>query len=148
MRRLLIFVKYPTPGTVKTRLAASLGAEAASEIARVCTELTLERLTPCRRESVLCVDPPEAMARTRRWLGSDWPLQPQGGATLGARLSRAMQQAFAEAFQAIPRFEPGGELEPAGGFEPLGQLIGPPSEEGASPKSSGRRVRGMRQRTT
>ncbi len=89
-------MKYPTPGQVKTRLAASLGAEAASKIARVCTELTLERLTPCRRESVLCVDPPEAMARTRRWLGVDWPLQPQHGATLGARLRRAMQQAFAE----------------------------------------------------
>ena len=89
-------MKYPTPGTVKTRLAASLGAEAASDIARVCTEVTLARLGPCRGETVLCVDPPEALARTRRWLGADRPLQPQSGATLGARLSRAMQQAFAE----------------------------------------------------
>lgn len=96
MRRLLIFVKYPIPGTVKTRLAASLGAAAASEISRACTELTLARLSACRHESVLCVDPPEALARTRSWLGTDWSLQPQHGTTLGARLSRAMQRTFAQ----------------------------------------------------
>lgn len=96
MRRLLIFLKYPTPGQVKTRLATEIGAEAAAAIARACTELTLERIEPLRRETVLCVDPPEALARTRKWLDAKWSLQPQRGETLGERLAQATQHAFTE----------------------------------------------------
>ena len=95
MRRLLIFVKYPTPGRVKTRLAASVGNRAASEIARACTELTLERLMPFREEAILCVDPPDALTATASWLGSDWSLRPQQGTTLGERLMEATGHAFA-----------------------------------------------------
>jgi len=96
MRRLLIFVKYPTPGQVKTRLAASVGDDAASGIARLCAELTLERLASWRRETVLCVHPPDTLARARAWLGSEWSLQPQEGATLGERLAQAVGHAFAQ----------------------------------------------------
>lgn len=96
MRRLLIFLKYPTPGRVKTRLAESLGAEAASAVYRACVELTLERLTPLRHETVLCIDPPGAVGRARRWLGSGWAFQPQRGGTLGERLAQATASSFAE----------------------------------------------------
>jgi len=96
MRRLLIFVKYPTPGQVKTRLAASVGDDAASRIARLCAELTLERLASWRRDAVLCVHPPDTLARARAWLGSEWSLQPQEGATLGERLAQAVGHAFAQ----------------------------------------------------
>ena len=96
MRQLLIFVKYPTPGRVKTRLAASVGDRAASEIARACTELTLERLMPFREEAILCVDPPDALNATASWLGSDWSLRPQQGTTLGERLVEATGHAFGQ----------------------------------------------------
>jgi hypothetical protein len=33
-RRLIVFAKWPTPGAVKTRLAAAIGGEAASEWAK------------------------------------------------------------------------------------------------------------------
>ena len=96
MRRLLIFLKYPTPGQVKTRLAASLGDHAASEIARACATMTFSRLASLRDEAVVCVDPPEALDRTRAWLGPDWPLRPQQGHTLGERLAEATGQTFAQ----------------------------------------------------
>lgn len=96
MRRLLIFVKFPTPGRVKTRLAASIGAQAASDIHRSCTELTLERLDTFHRESILCYDPPEARERMRAWLGARWSLVPQAGRTLGERLAHAVGEAFAQ----------------------------------------------------
>jgi rSAM/selenodomain-associated transferase 1 len=124
MRRLLIFLKLPTPGQVKTRLAASLGAEAASAIYRACAELTLERLGVWRASSTLYVDPgtnagwsgaaghvlaaPAALARARAWVGSDWTLARvrawvgpgwtlalQEGRTLGERLAQATAAAFA-----------------------------------------------------
>lgn len=96
MRRLLIFLKYPAPGQVKTRLASELGNEAAAEIYRASVELTLSRLEFFRRESVICVDPPEAVEKTRQWLEGSWQLCAQQGATLGDRLKAATRQAFAE----------------------------------------------------
>lgn len=96
MRRLLIFLREPIPGTVKTRLAAVLGDRAACEVYRACVELTLERLRVFQDAAVLCVEPPEALARIRAWLGPAWALAPQQGRDLGARLSQATAQAFAD----------------------------------------------------
>ena len=96
MRRLLIFLRDPVPGAVKTRLAAALGDQPACELYRACVELTLERLGAWRREVVLCVDPPEALGRTRTWLGDGWRMTAQQGRDLGERLAQATSQAFAE----------------------------------------------------
>ncbi|MBI1992345.1 MAG: TIGR04282 family arsenosugar biosynthesis glycosyltransferase [Candidatus Omnitrophica bacterium] len=94
MRRLLVFLKYPTPGRVKTRLAASVGEEAASRLYRACVQLALTRLHALRRDAVICVDPPDALERTRAWVGSGWALRPQRGGTLGERLAHATSAAF------------------------------------------------------
>ena len=96
MRRLLIFLKYPSPGRVKTRLAAVLGDQMACDVYRACAEITLERLASLCRESVVCVEPAEALARVRAWLGPGWALRPQQGATLGDRLIEATAHAFTE----------------------------------------------------
>jgi len=109
MRRLLIFFKHPTPGCVKTRLAAAIGDEAAAEVHRACVELTLERLSAFQAQAVVCVDPPEALEVTRQWIasiplrrvlgwarGSHWLVRPQIGSTLGERLSHATAEAFTE----------------------------------------------------
>ena len=101
MRRLLIFLKYPTPGQVKTRLAATLGNESAAKIYRACTEMTLERLNGFRQDAWLYVDPPAALERTRGWVGEGWLLRPQHGATLGERLARATGEAFASGAQHV-----------------------------------------------
>ena len=101
MRRLLIFLKYPTPGEVKTRLAATLGNESAAEIYRACTEMTLERLNGFRQDAWLYVDPPAALERTRGWVGEGWLLRPQHGATLGERLAKATGDAFASGAQHV-----------------------------------------------
>ena len=100
MRRLLIFLKEPTPGQVKTRLSRSLGEMAASEIYRACIELTLERLRLFRREATLYVSPPQALDEMRSWLG-DWLLRPQQGRTLGERLTRATEEVFADGTRQI-----------------------------------------------
>ena len=94
-------LKEPTPGHVKTRLAASIGTEAAGTVYRACVELTLQRLAHLREESVLCVDPPEALARARDWLGPGWTLQAQRGSDLGARLTDATGRAFADGAQRV-----------------------------------------------
>ena len=95
MRRLCVFLKYPTPGLVKTRLAVALGSDAASEVSRLLTEVTLERLEAFRQDTVLCVDPTSALARTRALLGREWFFRPQHGSTLGERLAEVTAHAFA-----------------------------------------------------
>ncbi len=101
MRQLAVFLKYPTPGQVKTRLAVHVGDDAAAAIYRASTELTLERLHRFHREATLCVDPPDALARVRAWLGSEWSVRPQQGTTLGARLQEAMMSAFRDGVQRL-----------------------------------------------
>lgn len=96
MRRLLIFVKEPVPGQVKTRLADEIGADAACQVYRRSVERTLERLSVLRKrnEITLCTEPAGAMDRIRTWLGSGWPVLPQRGATLGERLADATNKTF------------------------------------------------------
>lgn len=96
MRKLLIFLKYPIPGQVKSRLAASLGDEAAAAIYRASAELTLSRMAYFRQEAIVCVDPPQALEQTRLWLEGGWTLRPQQGETLGERLKEATHHAFSE----------------------------------------------------
>ncbi len=96
MRRLLIFLKFPKPGRVKTRLAAQIGDEAACGIYQACIELTLERLRVFQEQTILCLEPAEAIDPARTWLGEDWRIQPQRGSTLGDRLIQATLSAFAE----------------------------------------------------
>ncbi len=93
--RLLIFLKEPVAGRVKTRLAQAIGPDAACEVYRACVELTLERLRRFCDNTLLCVDPPQALDAMRAWVGSSWRLRPQHGATLGERLADATAHAFA-----------------------------------------------------
>lgn len=94
MQALLVFLKYPTPGQVKTRLAAAIGTRAASAVYRACVELTLARLSALRARTILLVEPPEAVSHAREWLGAGWVIQPQQGMDLGERLAAAVSQAF------------------------------------------------------
>ena len=94
-RQLLIFIKHPTPGKVKTRLAQTIGPETACDVYRACVELTLERVRRFCDNTLLYVDPPQALERVRAWVGSSWALRPQQGATLGERLAEATTSAFA-----------------------------------------------------
>lgn len=98
---LLIFVKEPVPGQVKTRLAAEIGTMAACHVYRRCVERTLERLAVLRDEIALYVEPAEATGRIQTWLGPAWPVHPQRGATLGERLADATDRAFAEGMHRV-----------------------------------------------
>ncbi len=94
-RTLVVFVKEPRPGAVKTRLAAAVGAETAAELYRVLAEAVLEATTPVpgEYERLVFFDPPEARRALREWLpGVSLRAQAQGD--LGARLADAFARAF------------------------------------------------------
>jgi len=100
-RRLLVFLKEPVPGQVKTRLAADLGADAACEVYRACVELTLQRLASYCKETLLYLDQPSRRPNAPAWLSNRWAVRPQQGCDLGERLAEATQTAFARGVQRV-----------------------------------------------
>ena len=93
--RLLVFLKAPRPGFVKTRLARDLDAEAAAGIHRVLVERTLARVA-AHPDVELRFAPDDAESEVKSWQRAGWRLRPQGPGDLGTRLSAATAEAFAE----------------------------------------------------
>jgi len=92
---LVVFVKHPRPGAVKTRLAAAIGPEAAAGLYRALAEHVLEATTPAGEyERLVFFDPPGALEEMRAWLPGV-RLLAQSGADLGARMADAFARAFA-----------------------------------------------------
>jgi hypothetical protein len=93
---LVVFLKHPRPGGVKTRLAAAIGAEAAAGLYRALAEHALEATTPTagEYERLVFFDPPESLPEMRDWL-PDVRLMAQSGHDLGARMADAFARAFA-----------------------------------------------------
>ena len=97
-----VFVKHPRPAAVKTRLAAKLGADAATELYRALVEHVLEATTPegSEYERLVFYDPPEAAEAMRAWLPAG-RLRRQSAGDLGARLTDAFARTFARGVQQV-----------------------------------------------
>jgi rSAM/selenodomain-associated transferase 1 len=92
---LLIFVKYPFPGTVKTRLSPELTPEQGAAFYKaLAREVVQVHIGAAGYESIVCFCPESARREVRSWLGPDVRLWSQLGADLGARQFHAMKQAL------------------------------------------------------
>jgi rSAM/selenodomain-associated transferase 1 len=94
---LAVFVKEPRPGAVKSRLAATLGAEAAADVYRAMAEEVVRRTAPLRDEyeRVIVFDPPTADAEIADWLGvARAALRPQTTGDIGERMAGAFEELF------------------------------------------------------
>ena len=89
----LVFLKAPRPGYVKTRLAATIGGEAANRLYRELAERQLEAI-PSHWRSEVCYAPRGARREMVAWLGRRTRLRLQDGDDLGARLTTAFRTAF------------------------------------------------------
>ncbi len=104
---LQIFAKDPQPGMVKTRLAPSMGNEAAADLYRDLVERTLQAGTAARTMGIvsaveLWCDPDEHRAAFADWRERHGvTLKTQRGADLGLRMHRALSSALAVGASAI-----------------------------------------------
>jgi rSAM/selenodomain-associated transferase 1 len=93
---LLVFLKYPAPGRVKTRLAEVIGADEAARLYRQWISLVLDKLQPMRDDARLIGyfdgAPVEKFDEWRQ-LADEWWAQPESD--LGSRLAAGFQKAFA-----------------------------------------------------
>ena len=90
---LIIFLKAPRRGTVKTRLAKFIGEAAACSAYQTLVTRLIENLHSLP-EVELRFSPDDAGPEIRRWLQNHWWLRPQGLGDLGQRLQRAFQESF------------------------------------------------------
>src|SRR6266571_8047660 len=91
--KLIVFVKAPRPGAVKTRLAKAIGAPAAQSAYRQLVETLLNQLQGLGGVEV-CFSPADAASEVQHWLKEGWSSSPQGDGDLGQRLQSAFQRAF------------------------------------------------------
>jgi glycosyltransferase A (GT-A) superfamily protein (DUF2064 family) len=126
MNALLIFLKEPIPGNVKTRLAASVGNEEAARRYKAMVSVLLEQLEGLSNTHVrFCYAPDDAEEAISFWLlpelrgdvikrTQDFIFTPkknappftidfkaQGIGNLGERLERATEQAFSEGYDKV-----------------------------------------------
>jgi rSAM/selenodomain-associated transferase 1 len=98
--RLIIFLKVPRAGEVKTRLASTVGAEAACDAYRTILSHLLGGLAGIP-EVELRHAPDDGAGSLHAFLRPGWTLAPQGNGDLGARLVRAFAESFASGAERV-----------------------------------------------
>lgn len=91
----LLFIKAPEKGTVKTRLSEKIGADAAFDIYKCFVLDTLKTLDSCQCPFRVLVWPSDSCGIVKDWLGDAYSYRPQQGEDLGERMKNAVNQAFA-----------------------------------------------------
>jgi rSAM/selenodomain-associated transferase 1 len=87
-----IFMKYPEPGRVKTRLAKDVGPKRAAEIYRQVAERVMKNTLPLDQDyrSIVLFDPPEQLKDFRSWLNHEQFISQQG-IDIGERMDLAIR---------------------------------------------------------
>ena len=108
---MMIFLKYPEPGKVKTRIAEVVGDEEAARIYTDLVRLVARNLAPRIGKRLSCAmwivfDPPEKETEVRAWLEPVFGLcperyEPQAQGDLGQRLTAAFAAGFAAGYRKI-----------------------------------------------
>jgi len=94
-RQFGIFGKYWQPGRVKTRLAVTVGPEAASALYRELLATLLRRFSHIVDRRVFAFTPTDEREAMQQLAGPTWELHPQEGVDLGERMKRYFESAAA-----------------------------------------------------
>jgi rSAM/selenodomain-associated transferase 1 len=94
---ILMFCRWPEPGTTKTRLIPALGAEGAAAFYREMAERVADvvRLSIRSQAPIAYFTPAERVRDVAAWLGPAFAPLPQPSGDLGERLIRGFDHAFA-----------------------------------------------------
>ncbi|MDQ6633025.1 MAG: TIGR04282 family arsenosugar biosynthesis glycosyltransferase [Verrucomicrobiota bacterium] len=93
LQTLIIFLKAPRIGLVKTRLAQTIGPATARDAYKKLVETLLQNLAPLA-DVELRFAPDDAAAEIQLWKQKNWTMRPQGKGDLGQRLQAAFAQNF------------------------------------------------------
>lgn len=97
--RLIVFTRYPKPGTTKTRMIPKLGQQGAADLQRQMTEHIISRAKALGSECTIPVEVRYAGGSEQlmsQWLGPGLSYCRQGSGDIGLRMGRALQSAFGQ----------------------------------------------------
>jgi hypothetical protein len=135
---LIVFVKEPRPGTVKTRLLPALDPESAAELYRALAEEEIRQTEPRDGEytRLLFYAPPSSPEAMSAWLPGE-KFVAQQGADLGARMSAAFEEAFRRGARRaaiigtdVPWLTRGRVAEALGALDEHDAVLGPTTDGG------------------
>ena len=95
-RCVILFVKLPEKGKVKTRLAQQIDADIVLGLHECMVLDAIDALKNGLFPFRICFDPPSAAGQVRTWLGQQYHYMPQLGDDLGDRMERAFSRVFAD----------------------------------------------------
>jgi rSAM/selenodomain-associated transferase 1 len=98
---LLLFVKSPIKGQVKTRLAAETGGDFVVELYKYFVEDTISLAENLDVHLEVCFCPANRKTTFSEWLSEQYCYTPQVGDNLGKRLRNAFESAFEEGFSNV-----------------------------------------------
>lgn len=95
---MIVFARYPRPGSVKTRLAESIGDGPAAQFYKYCAEHLFDELRhlPESTHTYVYVADSSEMHLMRQWIGDQFTLRSQCDGDLGERMHRAFTEVFGE----------------------------------------------------
>lgn len=99
--RLIVFVRIPVKGNVKTRLAKTIGDEAALALYRCFVSDTLATVRRTGFASRVFFHPQDAHRAVIDWLGNDMVYMPQEGSDLGERMVAAFNRTLPGCSRAV-----------------------------------------------
>jgi len=101
---LMIFTRYPVPGTTKTRMIPALGADGAADLQRQMTQHLISKVRRLVEQQSLAVEirfEGGSRALMRDWLGPSFSYRDQGRGNIGRRMQRALAEGFQAGYTAI-----------------------------------------------
>ena len=98
---IVVMVKYPQAGLVKTRLGSQIGMENASMLYRGFVQTLLETCRSTGFDTVISCHPDHPVSDYREWLGSGFDFMVQKGVDLGHKMRDAFEQGFALGYDRV-----------------------------------------------
>lgn len=90
----LVFLRAPEPGRVKTRLAREIGVEKALVLYKGFVQRILQAVEESNMDHRICFFPEDKSSLVQDWLGPGHVYLPQRGNDLGGRMGHALAQVF------------------------------------------------------
>jgi rSAM/selenodomain-associated transferase 1 len=100
-RCILLFLKAPERGKVKTRLSEVLGNGIALGLYQNFVADIIATLQTGRYNFRICFHPPDAENKVTDWIGHEYVLVPQWGNHIGERMANAFRKTFVDGFDHV-----------------------------------------------
>jgi rSAM/selenodomain-associated transferase 1 len=98
---IIVMVKYPRPGWVKTRLGCQIGMKNAAALYGEFVRIMLETCQATGFDTVISCHPDQPVSGYREWLGTGYQYMVQKGPDLGFRMRNAFEQSFALGYDRV-----------------------------------------------